>query len=134
MLYWKNKQEDYWGTSLSLSALASFFSFFLGFILFFKPLISQTKHSLHGRIFPCSLLLPHDHAALFMYIIIHPCNSTEWQKLFYFTEGPEVFLFVLFCFVFRERGREGETEGEKHQSSLKSGTEPSTLACALTRN
>ena len=68
MLYWKNKQEDYWGTSLSLSALASFFSFFLGFILFFKPLISQAKHSLHGHIFPFYLLLPHDHTALLFYI------------------------------------------------------------------
>ena len=38
MLYWKNKQEGCRGTSLSLSALGSFFSFFLGFNLSFSLL------------------------------------------------------------------------------------------------
>jgi len=40
-----------------------FFLFRLQPILFFKSLVSETKHSLHSRIFPCFLLLPHVHDA-----------------------------------------------------------------------
>ena len=41
-----------------------------------------------------------------------------------------------YLFIFRERGREGEREGEKHQCVVASllGTWPATQACALTGN
>ena len=55
-----------------------------------------------------------------------------------------IFLILLF-FIFRERGREGEKEGAKHQCDRKKstrclpyvlspGTKPITQACALTGN
>ena len=51
-----------------------------------------------------------------------------------------ILFFKGFClFIFRERGREGEREGEKHQCVVAShtprnGTWPATQACALTGN
>ena len=50
----------------------------------------------------------------------------------------EVFVFKDFIYLFSERGREGEREGEKHQS-VASCTPPTgdlvaTQACALARN
>ena len=47
--------------------------------------------------------------------------------------------FIFYLFIFRERGREGEREGEKHQCVVAShapllGTWPATQACALTGN
>ena len=44
-----------------------------------------------------------------------------------------------YLFIFRERGKEGEREGEKRQSVVALmhpllGTYPATQACALTRN
>ena len=54
-------------------------------------------------------------------------------------------LFFKIVFIFRETGREGEREGEKHLGERETsiscflyapqpGTIPATLACALTRN
>ena len=45
----------------------------------------------------------------------------------------------IYLFIFRERGREGEREGEKPQGAVAShapllGTWPATQACALTGN
>ena len=48
-----------------------------------------------------------------------------------------VCIFLKILFIFRERGKEGEREGEKHQlvaSQMHPGTEPATQACALTGN
>ena len=50
-----------------------------------------------------------------------------------------IFNFIFLNLFFRERGREGEREGEKHQCVVASrtpllGTWPATQACALTRN
>ena len=50
-----------------------------------------------------------------------------------------LFLFVKILFIFRERGREGEREGEKHQCVVASrvapmGTWSATQACDLTGN
>ena len=50
-----------------------------------------------------------------------------------------VFLRILVSYFFRERGREGEREGEKHQCLVAShmpslGTWTETQACALTGN
>ena len=49
------------------------------------------------------------------------------------------FLKRFYVFIFRQREREGERDGEKHQCVVAShatllGTWPSTQACALTRN
>ena len=54
-----------------------------------------------------------------------------------FIDKSPPFFFNLF--IFRERGREGEREGEKHQCVVAShapllGTCPATQACALTGN
>ena len=51
----------------------------------------------------------------------------------------DVSFFKFNLFIFREREREGETEGEKYQCVLVShvpllGTWPATQACALTCN
>ena len=49
-----------------------------------------------------------------------------------------LFFLRLYIFIFRERGREGEIEGEKHGSVVLAepqlGTWPATQACALTGN
>ena len=51
-----------------------------------------------------------------------------------------IFFLKKYLFIFRERRREGEREGEKHQCVVASlvrpllGTWPETQACALTRN
>ena len=52
---------------------------------------------------------------------------------------PQVFcLFILDLFIFKQREREGEREGEKHPLAAshtpQSGTWPAAQACALTRN
>ena len=53
-------------------------------------------------------------------------------------KGASFFLFFFFCKdFFRERGREGKREGEKHQlvaSLMCPNQGPTTQACALTRN
>ena len=52
----------------------------------------------------------------------------------------EILLFKFnYSFIFREKGREGEREGEKHQCVVAShilplGTWPATQVCALTGN
>ena len=51
-------------------------------------------------------------------------------------------ILTFYLFIFRERGRKGEREGEKHQCVVAScapwcpalGTWPTTQACALTGN
>ena len=56
--------------------------------------------------------------------------------------GNLIFAFFkkrFYLFIFREKGREGEREGEKHQCVAASqspapGTWPATQACALTGN
>ena len=46
----------------------------------------------------------------------------------------------MIIFIYREKGREGGREGEKHQCeretlyTSQSGAQPATQACALTRN
>ena len=56
-----------------------------------------------------------------------------------------IYLFTLNLFIFRERGREGEREGESHQyvrdidqlpprTCLQPGTRPTAQACSLTGN
>ena len=49
-----------------------------------------------------------------------------------------IILKIIYLFIIRERGREGEKEGEKYQCCLSQapqlGSWPSTQACALTRN
>ena len=50
------------------------------------------------------------------------------------------FFLRFYVFIFRERGKEGEREGEKHQCVVAyqapppGGTWPATQACALTGN
>ena len=44
----------------------------------------------------------------------------------------KVNIFKIFLYIFRERGREGEREGEKHQSIA--SLMPATQACSLTGN
>ena len=50
------------------------------------------------------------------------------------------FFFKIYLFIFRERGREGERDGEKHQCVVASHTGPTgdldhtTQACTLTGN
>ena len=48
-------------------------------------------------------------------------------------------IFLMYLFIFRQRGMEGEREGEKHQCVVAShmpllGTWPATQPCALTGN
>ena len=51
---------------------------------------------------------------------------------------PKKIFLRFYLFTFRERGREGESEGEKHAwlplTWPQPGTWPATQACALTRN
>ena len=71
-------------------------------------------------------------------------DNTEWNKNTIDLPGmemPSTLLFFLrfYLFIFRQRGREGEREGEKHQCMVAShtplrGTWPTTQACALTGN
>ena len=42
----------------------------------------------------------------------YPCFS---YLAFFFSSGFGIFIFIYYLFIFRERGREGEREGEKHQ-------------------
>ena len=71
-------------------------------------------------------------------ICIHsPLNSCIWQKAFC---NPKYcffsFLKGFIYFIFRERGKEGEREGEKHHQSYapRPGIKPAAQARALTRN
>ena len=59
------------------------------------------------------------------------------------TGSHMIFFFafkIFYLFIFRERGREGEREGERCQCVVAShgppplGTWPTTQACALTEN
>ena len=46
------------------------------------------------------------------------------------TTNPLIFLKRFYLFIFRERGREGESKGEKHQCMVASHTSPTRdLAC-----
>ena len=63
--------------------------------------------------------------------------------MFSFLKNPLGFL-RFYLFIFREKGREGEREGEKHRYARETligylltpptGDRPTTQACALTRN
>ena len=51
----------------------------------------------------------------------------------------QIYFLRFYLFIYRERGRKGEREGEKHQCVVASHalpleTPPATLACALTGN
>ena len=56
-------------------------------------------------------------------ISIKKCNKIQWQIL-------RIFKKILFLFIFRERGRKGEREGEKHQCVAASCVPPTgDLSC-----
>ena len=65
-------------------------------------------------------------ATCFLFCFVSTCSSLS-------------FFFLKILFIFRERGREGEREGKKHQCMVASHTPhlwtwPTTQACALTGN
>ena len=62
-------------------------------------------------------------------------------SILFFKKGLIMFFFFkIYLFIFRERGREGERDGEKHQCVVASHTAPTgdldhtTQACTLTGN
>ena len=82
---------------------------------------------------------------------IEPVKSPEWGALrlslcsllsgpraVYLTSSFGLFFLIFYLFIFRERGKEREGEGEKHQRVVASralptgGVWPATQACALT--
>ena len=87
-------------------------------------------------------------------MLLHPYNSPlrfwkqgwpGWhllngQAFFFLHQICWIFYFLRFyLFICRERGKEGQREGEKHQSvgafhTLLLGTSPATQACTLTGN
>ena len=80
--------------------------------------------------------------------IISEIKSPFWEARFTHLEDTWLFTKKLkrfYLFIFRERGRKGEREGEKHQCMRETpidcllqgpqlGTKPTTQACALTGN
>ena len=69
---------------------------------------------------------------------IAPLTSTPTTQknatFLHFTLFYLHFLKIFYLFIFRERRREGDTEGEKHQYVVASHIWPETQACALTGN
>ena len=67
-------------------------------------------------------------------------NCLGLQEFLPLTQSPLVFVgfVVVYLFIFRERGREGERQGDKHQwlplACPLLGTWSTTQACALTEN
>ena len=57
-------------------------------------------------------------------------NQSRYNEEFFFFKHIRFYIFRFYLFIFRQRGREGEREGEKHQYVVASPKPPTGhLAC-----